>query len=96
GLEKYFECSLSKPLDFSAGIKAKPQPDIFLNAAESVGVWYTDCLGIEDARSGVCAIKSAGIKACGIKSSGDDVSAADIIFDSTKDLSLEKLKKLFG
>lgn len=96
GLEKYFECSLSKPLDFSAGIKAKPQPDIFLNAAESAGVWYTDCLGIEDARSGVCAIKSAGIKACGIKSSGDDVSAADIIFDSTKDLSLEKLKKLFG
>ncbi|MCR5318119.1 MAG: beta-phosphoglucomutase [Treponema sp.] len=95
GLEKYFECSLKKPLDFSGGIKAKPQPDIFLNAAESAGVWYTDCLGIEDARSGVCAIKSAGIKACGLKSSGDDVSAADIIFDSTKDLSLEKLKKLF-
>ena len=95
GLEKYFECSLkTAPGDF-AKLKAKPEPDIFLNAAECAGVWYTDCLGIEDAKSGVKAIKAAGIKACGLKSSGDDVSRADIVLDSTKDLSLKKLTELF-
>jgi len=96
GLADYFKCSLDNPLDFSKGIKAKPEPDIFLYAADCAGVWYSDCLGIEDASAGVEAIKAAGIKACGLRSSGDDVSSADIIFDSTNDLTLEKLKRLFG
>lgn len=44
----------------------KPHPDIFLLAAERVGVAPEDCLVIEDARSGMRAAKSAGMKCVGL------------------------------
>ncbi len=40
----------------------KPAPDIFLKAAENMGVDPSECLVIEDAVSGVAAGKAAGAK----------------------------------
>jgi HAD superfamily hydrolase (TIGR01509 family) len=47
----------------------KPAPDIFLLAAEKMGIDPKDCLVIEDALSGIQAAKSAGCKCLAITSS---------------------------
>ncbi|MBF5066567.1 HAD family hydrolase, partial [Salmonella enterica subsp. enterica serovar Istanbul] len=39
----------------------KPQPDIFLKAADKLSLAPADCLVIEDAYSGLLAAKRAGI-----------------------------------
>jgi alpha,alpha-trehalose phosphorylase len=68
--------------------KGKPEPDIYLKAAELSGEWYTDCVGIEDAQSGIDAIKKAGIRAVGV---GKNLRGADILVNSTAELSLNML-----
>ena len=39
----------------------KPAPDIFLRAAERLGVSPADCMGVEDSFNGVRAVKAAGM-----------------------------------
>ncbi|GKX30275.1 beta-phosphoglucomutase [Vallitalea longa] len=70
--------------------RGKPAPDIFLNAAEKLGVDISECVGIEDAEAGIEAIKSAGMFAVGI---GDStvLNQADIVYKHTKDIDLEEL-----
>jgi beta-phosphoglucomutase len=46
--------------------KGKPDPEIFLKAAQELGVAPADCLGVEDAVAGVASIKAAGMTALGI------------------------------
>ncbi len=46
--------------------RGKPDPEIFLKAAQELGVAPGDCLGVEDAVAGVASIKSAGMYALGI------------------------------
>lgn len=53
--------------------RGKPDPEIFLTAAERLGVVPASCLGVEDAAVGVQAIKSAGMVAIGV---GDPVILA--------------------
>lgn len=47
----------------------KPAPDIFLLAAEKMGIDPKDCLVIEDALSGIQAAKASGAKCLAITSS---------------------------
>ncbi|WP_374764187.1 beta-phosphoglucomutase [Yunchengibacter salinarum] len=47
---------------------SKPAPDIFLANAEALGLDPAHCLGVEDAASGVTAIKRAGMTALGVGS----------------------------
>jgi beta-phosphoglucomutase len=47
---------------------SKPHPEIFLTAAEHLGVAPADCLGVEDAAAGVESIKDAGMFAVGVGS----------------------------
>ncbi|MCT4687658.1 beta-phosphoglucomutase [Vallitalea sp.] len=70
--------------------RGKPAPDIFLKAAEHMGVDIPECIGVEDAEAGIEAIKSAGMFAVGI---GDSkvLKKADIIYEQTKDIKLEDL-----
>lgn len=42
--------------------KGKPNPDIFLKAAEKLGVASEDCLVLEDSQAGIQAAYSAGMK----------------------------------
>ena len=74
--------------------KAKPEPDLFLEAAERARAWYTDCVGIEDAVSGVQALKKAGMNAVGIETTVQ-LPEADLRLASTADLTYEKLLGLF-
>jgi beta-phosphoglucomutase len=65
--------------------RAKPDPEIFLNAAESLGVEPAECLVVEDARSGVMAAKAGGMDSAAI---GDAVKygLATYNLDSIKNL----------
>jgi beta-phosphoglucomutase len=57
--------------------RKKPFPDIYLNAAELLGVSPRDCLVVEDAPSGISAAKSAGMKCLAVMSSFSDRDLKD-------------------
>lgn len=69
---------------------AKPYPDIFLDCAYALGVEPSECIGVEDAKAGIQAIKAAGMKAVGV-GTVEQMRQADLILDSTKQLSLSIL-----
>ncbi len=51
----------------------KPAPDIYLYAAEKLGVQAANCLVIEDAPNGIKAAKSAGMFCVGIATTFQDI-----------------------
>lgn len=54
-------------------LPGKPEPDMFLKAAEVIGVEISDCVIFEDSRSGIKAAKNAGAyKIVGITSTYDE------------------------
>ena len=58
-LEKWFD--LDKIVYSDGTIPGKPAPDIFLIAAEKIGLKPSECVVIEDAIAGINSAKSAGI-----------------------------------
>lgn len=46
--------------------RAKPDPEIFLAAAQALGVAPAACIGIEDSLAGIAAIHAAGMAAIGV------------------------------
>ncbi|MFO7670420.1 MAG: HAD-IA family hydrolase [Bacteroidales bacterium] len=62
-------------------VQKKPAPDIFLKAAERLGVKPEECLVIEDAISGVAAGKAAGARVLALTTSfsAGELSGADWI-----------------
>jgi beta-phosphoglucomutase-like phosphatase (HAD superfamily) len=78
--------------------ESKPKPDIFLYAAEKLGVKPEECLVIEDSHNGVIGAKAAGMKCIGYinKNSGNqNLLNADLIVDNFNIINIEKLHKLF-
>jgi HAD superfamily hydrolase (TIGR01509 family) len=60
--------------------RGKPFPDVYLLAAERLGIPPADCLVLEDAPNGVAAAKAAGMSAVAVPNSDTrslDLSAAD-------------------
>lgn len=73
-------------------VPSKPAPDIFLAAAEGLGLKASECIGVEDAVAGIESIKSAKMFAVGI---GDSqiLHNADVVYAKPLDISLEELLK---
>ncbi len=73
---------------------AKPNPDIFLIAAEALGEQPTHCVVFEDALAGIEAAKRAGMRCVGV---GDKTTLkdADYVISSFEELDLEKFRELF-
>jgi HAD superfamily hydrolase (TIGR01509 family) len=74
--------------------RSKPEPDIFLFAAEKLGVSPSECIVIEDSHNGVLAAKNAGMRCIGINSDASgrqDLSKADEVIDSFAEINLNKL-----
>ncbi|MBC8034685.1 MAG: HAD family phosphatase, partial [Chitinophagaceae bacterium] len=69
-------------------LNGKPAPDIFLKAAERLGVAPPECLVFEDAVSGVRAAKNAGMQCIAITTthSADVLQEADLIINSFEEL----------
>ena len=69
---------------------AKPAPDIFLYAAQEIGLKPEECVVLEDAESGVDAALAAEMIAVGV---GPEkrVGHGDYRFDSTGNIDLDKI-----
>jgi len=78
---------IADPAQVAAG---KPDPAIFLAAAEGLGVPPHACLGIEDAAAGIAAIKAAGMVALGI---GDrrELAGADAVLEGLDQFRIETI-----
>ncbi|MFZ7091116.1 HAD family hydrolase [Primorskyibacter sp. 2E233] len=63
-LELTGQLSLFDPNIFSATMvkRGKPAPDLFLHAAEKIGVAPENCVVVEDSPAGIRAAKAAGMK----------------------------------
>jgi beta-phosphoglucomutase family hydrolase len=77
--------------------EGKPDPQIFLLAAEKLRVKPADCLVIEDALAGVAAAGRAGMKCLAVTNSHpkEALKNADLIVDSLEKVDVVDLQKLF-
>jgi beta-phosphoglucomutase len=80
-------------VDGNSVTKAKPDPEVFLIAADKLGVSPENCVVFEDAVAGIAAANAASMVSIGI---GDKniLSEADYNFKDFTEISLEVLKKL--
>jgi beta-phosphoglucomutase len=79
--------------------RGKPDPQVFLIAAEKMSVLPERCLVVEDAPPGIAAAKAAGMKSVGLVSTGRshaELAAADLVVDSLRELSPLILARLIG
>lgn len=70
----------------------KPDPEIFFSAADQLNISYRNCIGIEDAQTGIEALKNGGMFAVGI---GRDLQGADLLLYSTSELKWQRIKEQF-
>ncbi|MEK7211329.1 MAG: HAD-IA family hydrolase, partial [Patescibacteria group bacterium] len=74
--------------------KGKPDPEMFLLAAEKLGVLPASCIVFEDAPSGVAAAHAAGMKAVAVPhatSPAENLQDADLIINHLNEFKFEKL-----
>jgi HAD superfamily hydrolase (TIGR01509 family) len=91
-LEEYFEVLVTGDMVE----KSKPEPDIFLYAAEKLGAAPNECIVVEDSHNGARAAKKAGMKCIGYKnpSSGNqDISMADLVVETFSEVDVDRLFK---
>ncbi len=76
----------------------KPNPELFLLAAERMGVESANCVVIEDAPNGVQAAKAAGAKCIAVTNSTNaaNLSQADLVCDSLEQINLDMIRELIG
>ncbi len=77
--------------------KSKPEPDVYLKAAETIGVEPAFCVAIEDSKNGAIAAKRAGMKCVGYRNphpGNQDLSVCDLVVDDFRALRLKDLRAL--
>ncbi|UCG57719.1 MAG: HAD family phosphatase, partial [Phycisphaerales bacterium] len=74
----------------------KPDPELFLVAAERMGIEPASCVVIEDAPNGVEAAKAAGAKCMAVTNSttADKLAQADVVCDSLEGVQLDTIINL--
>lgn len=76
----------------------KPDPEIYLKAAEHLGIDPADAVAFEDSYVGIEAVRNAGMKCVAIASTFPLerlVPRADLAVAGFEDINLEKLRSLF-
>jgi len=101
GLDSLFEDIVGGTVSRELGLKGKPEPDIFLVAADSLGVDPGSSILVEDAISGVEAGRRGNFAlVIGIARTGDlqplRASGADIVVHDLKELSWKDIERWFS
>jgi HAD superfamily hydrolase (TIGR01509 family) len=92
-LESYFDYVVSG----EEVAQGKPAPDVYLEAARLLGVRPCNCIVLEDSKNGIASAKSAGMNCIGYvneNSGNQDLSAADLIVISIKEIKVNELYDL--
>lgn len=78
--------------------RGKPDPQVFLIAAERLGVPPANCAVVEDAVHGITAAKRAGMTAIALTGTltRAELTAADAVVDSLLQLSAERIRALIA
>ena len=98
GLDEFIQASVAMD-DVTRG---KPDPQVFLLAAQKLGALPANCLVFEDAPVGIRAAKAAGMKAVGITFIGHHpadkllAEGADLIVHCLTDVTPETVTKLLS
>ena len=87
-LEKFFQEKISAKEN---GIKGKPAPDIYRDAAKRLDVDPEDCVAVEDSKNGAKSARRAGMNVIGYKLDNEDV---DLTIENFEELDQRKLEKL--
>ncbi|HWO97023.1 MAG TPA: beta-phosphoglucomutase [Bacillus sp. (in: firmicutes)] len=89
---------LIQMFDFVVDVKTiqngKPHPEIFMKAADELGVPYENCAAIEDGEAGLAGIKKSGMFSIGV-GEHEAMKKADWHVRSTEELSLTELLKRY-
>lgn len=93
GFRQYFGALVS-----GAHIPGKPNPDVFLLAAERIAVPPERCLVIEDAPAGIEGARRAGMKALALATthSAAELTAADLVLPDLSHLTEAMVDALLG
>ena len=77
--------------------KPKPNPQIFLKAAELLNMEPSNCVVFEDSLAGIRAANDAGMKVVAITTGhkAEDLPAVDLVIDDYSELTVQKLAALF-
>jgi len=91
GIESYFD-AISSAEDVQRG---KPDPQVFLVAAERVGAAPARCVVVEDAPAGIAGAHRGGMRAIGVRSSHADLQG-DIVVDTLAELPDDAFERLLA
>lgn len=70
----------------------KPDPEIYVRAASLLNLSPTNCLGIEDSKTGLTAVNGAGALSVGVGATAE-IATADVKFADTAELTLAGIQK---
>jgi mannitol-1-/sugar-/sorbitol-6-/2-deoxyglucose-6-phosphatase len=71
-------------------VRGKPDPAVYLSAAQALDVVPSLCVAIEDSPVGVTSALAAGMRCIGVRSHGDlsgDISHAHVVIDSLVEIT---------
>jgi len=79
------------------GLPGKPDPFVFLKAADCLGTLPLNCLVIEDAVVGVQAAKAAGMKCVAVTTTNpaEKLVDADVVLSNLAELTVDHVQMLF-
>ena len=89
GILPYFDAII----DGNKVTKAKPDPEVFVLAAQTLNIDPKNCVVFEDAYAGVEAAKAAGMACVGIGTK-DNLPQADAVFNNVGEVTIQILKEL--
>ncbi len=78
--------------DGNSVARGKPDPEVFLVAAQKLEVMPENCVGVEDAATGIEAIHRAGMPAVAI---GKQAVGGDVTVNKTAELNIAIIKELW-
>jgi len=90
-LKDYFHAVV----DSSQVSRSKPDPEVFLKAAEKLRIEPSRCIVFEDALAGVEAARRAGMKVIALATTHpkEELNKADLVIEDFSEMNIEKIKR---